>query len=188
MTGGGHRCPPARGLRESGRPVVEDLRLGLPVGERHRVEPDAAPRQGDGRDPHESPTGVAGVDDAASLDLDPGVEAVREPEATCRAQLLELSGGRDLVGWRIVVVGDAEVEDLAGQPADRFGRDPRHRQDRRLDSHPSLSELTTLWSGPAVRSSASRPADAATIVAYSAMPYTSTDALRPFTCKVTGPS
>ena len=70
---------------------------------------------------------VAGVHDAAVLDLDEGAQLVRLAELVARSQLLEIV---EVIRRRVVVVGDAELERDLRRSRDRFGGDPGHGRHR----------------------------------------------------------
>ena len=53
----------------------------------------------------------------------------------------------DVVRRRGVVVADLQLERELGDAADRLGRDPRHRGDRRLDAHPPNPRCDGCGSG-----------------------------------------
>ncbi len=99
-------------------------------GERHVVRPELQGGRADA-----AAAGVAVVDDLVVDDVDPGPQLVREPELVTR---LEDGEVLDLVRRRVVVVGDPHGERELRRPADRLGRDPRDRGDRRLDAHCAL--------------------------------------------------
>jgi hypothetical protein len=81
---------------------------------------------------------LAGVHDAAVLDLDPGLEAVDEPEAVGRLELVQVA---ELLGWWRVVVGDVEPERQAVEALHRSLGDPRQRRDRGRNVHGTPPEL-----------------------------------------------
>ena len=78
------------------------------------------------------------ADDLAVLDLDPGPELVRLAKAVRVTQPLEITLGQ-LLGRRVVVVPDPDLERELGHARDRLGRNPRDRSYRRLDAHGTSS-------------------------------------------------
>ena len=82
-------------------------------------EPDRRRSEAHGRGADRAAAEVAAVDDPAVLDLDERPQLVGLAEAVGPAQLLEVARS-DLVGWRLVVVGDAELERDLGQAFDGF--------------------------------------------------------------------
>jgi hypothetical protein len=74
---------------------------------------------------------MAGVHDPAVFDLDERAQLVRLAKAVARAQRLEVV---QVVRWRLVVVRDAQFERDLGRAGDGLGRDPRHRDDGRLEA------------------------------------------------------
>jgi hypothetical protein len=121
MNGGRRMRRGAGGLHEPD-PAVAQLRLGPQVRERHGREGQVAGAQPQGGAADAAAAGVAVVDDAAVLDLDPGPQLVGEPEAVGsleRVQVLE-----HVRRWW-VVVGDPEAERQLGPGAfHRPERDP----------------------------------------------------------------
>jgi hypothetical protein len=79
---------------------------------------------------------VAGVHDAAAFNLDPGLQPVGEPEPVLGGQLLQVA---EHLGWRRIVVGDAEPERQAVESLHCSLGDPRQRGDRGFDAHGSRS-------------------------------------------------
>jgi hypothetical protein len=89
--------------------------------------------------------GVAGVDDLAVVDLDPGAELVRLAKAVLVAEKLQLAGSEP-VGRRIVVRRHPELEGKLRHPFDRLRRDPCDRRHGPLHphAHPPLHRVQTI--------------------------------------------
>ena len=81
---------PADRLHEAGA-VAGDLRLGAENLERHSRDDDRLRPEAERRRADEAASVVAGVDDRAVLDLDPGLQQVRLAEAVGVAQPLEIA-------------------------------------------------------------------------------------------------
>src|SRR5215218_9352243 len=127
---------PAPGRLHEPDPAVAQLGPGPHVRERRGREGQVARAEAQGGGADVAVAGVAVVDDAAVLDLDPGPQLVGEPEAVGLLEGLEVL--QDVGRWR-VVVGDAEAERQLGPGAfHRPERNPRQRGDRRLNAHAEL--------------------------------------------------
>ena len=98
----------AGGLHEARPRCRDDLGLVADVGERDRLERGAELGEAHGGGAHEPAARVAGVDDPAVLDLDPGREVVGEAERARRRASASRSSMH--VGRRVVVVGEPGLE------------------------------------------------------------------------------
>jgi len=132
----GHPRPPTRGLHERRRPRGH-LGLGAEVGKADGVKDDLLGPEVHVRAADEASSRLAVVDDPAVFDLDPRRKVVREAEPVVVAHPLQRRDV-DTAGRRAVVVTDAQLERSLHHPLDRFGRYPRHRRDRRLETHVRL--------------------------------------------------
>jgi hypothetical protein len=104
--GGGEAGPAAGGLHEPHR-AGADLRRGSQVGQGDRGEGDAGRPIAYFGDVDAAAAALAGIHDAAVLDLDPGLQPVDEPEPVVGGQFVQVA---EHLGWWRVVVGDAEPE------------------------------------------------------------------------------
>jgi hypothetical protein len=73
------------------------------------------------------------VVDPITVDLDPRPQVVGEAEPVSGLQGAEVV---DAIGWRVVVVGDADLEGHPHGAGDRLGGDPRERDHAAFDAHP----------------------------------------------------
>ena len=91
----------------------------LEVREGHGLEHGSPAAEAQGRRADQAVAGLAVIDDAACLYLDPCLQVVGKAETVGLTQLLQVV---DDVGRGCVVVGDAALEGELGSAGDRLGR------------------------------------------------------------------
>jgi len=134
---GGEAGPTSRRLDESDRTLAHVRRL-LEDGERHRLELVMEPGHSHRRRSHEAAPEVTAPGHPAVLDVHPRRQDIGEAEPIGHPQVLEVL---DVVGRRLVVVGESGIEGHAGSSAYGLGGDPRQGGHGALGSHAAMVSL-----------------------------------------------
>jgi hypothetical protein len=113
-------------------PAVADLGLRLKQRVLDGCKSELALPELDPGNPDVAAAGIAVERRLAVLELDPRAQFVRLAEGVRLAKRLEIL---QLVGRRVVVVGDPHLERELRHARDRLGRNPGDRCDGLLDAH-----------------------------------------------------